>query len=224
MNPPVQNQNPIPGAESAPVSELAAEVAKTQEVKVELPTNTIRSGGGINLVPLPTVQEVQTEERKGKFNVGGAFTVLLLVIFSLAIVGYNAYARITLSSKNAELKKVEKEIQAFSYAIKSNNEILDRYSLYQNVEDKTFSPKEVLVFWQDVSKGLGTVEGIELSEGLKFVIRGSAKNLTDVAKLWHFLSIDQRISRVNLDSMSVTDKGVQFSFAGDLNFDYFSAK
>jgi hypothetical protein len=138
MNPPVQNPT------TPAVPDLAAEVAKVEETKVEIPLNAIRTGSGINLVPLPTTQEVQLEERKGKFNVGSAVTVLILVIFSLAIVGYNAYARITLSSKNSELSKVEKEVQTFSYAIKSNNEILDRYALYQNVEDKTFSLKKFL--------------------------------------------------------------------------------
>src|SRR5690606_38041553 len=109
--------------------------------------------------------------------------------------------------------------------------ILRRVDLYQSIEAATFSPKEVLLYWQELFGKFGEIDKIELTSGLNFQISGSANNLTEVSRLWHLLSVDKRVARVTLGSVDTayldsdeTVKKASYTFEGELDFNYFSSE
>ncbi|MCA9375255.1 hypothetical protein KC622_02915 [Candidatus Dojkabacteria bacterium] len=193
--------------------------------------STIYFGNGINLVPILSDEEEKLEEKKLNFNYFGAFVLLFLAILALVLIGIKAYNQSELSNEKSSLAAAEKEFRGKSDIIQANNSILRRVDLYQNIEAATFSPKEALLYWQELFGKFGTISKIELTSGLNFQISGSASNLTEVSRLWHLLSVDERVARVNLDSVdtayvdeTTSGKKASYTFTGELNFDYFSSE
>jgi hypothetical protein len=161
-------------------------------------------------------------ERKGKFNTFAAFLILFLVIITIGVLGFNIFMNMRLDAAQDELKQLENEVTSSSTTLRSNSQLLDRVYLYRDVQESTLSPKEVLVYWRELTADYGEIETVELEDGLQFVLDGSTDKLTEVAFLWHKLSIDDRVSNINLKSVSQDSEGnVSYSFEGDLNFDYF---
>src|SRR5690606_30793248 len=112
--------------------------------------STIYFGDGINLMPLLSDDEKVLEEKKLNFNYFGAFVLLFLAILALVLIGLKAYYQSELTNEKANLLEKENEFRGKSEVIHSNNSILRRVDLYQSIEAATFSPKEVLLYWQEL--------------------------------------------------------------------------
>jgi len=178
---------------------------------------------GMNLIPPASKEVVAEEEKKGKFNIGGALAILLLVIVSIAIISYNIVQKQKLASIISERSKLEKEVLGYSDQIYKNRELLDRVNLYSEIQRESTSYKEIFEYWEDISMNLATIEEIKLGDDLGFSVNGRADSLMDVAKVWHFLSIDDRVVNVNLESFGKDGSGVSFIFNGTLNSEYFKS-
>ncbi len=192
-----------------------------KKAKVEKKFKNMRSGGGINLIPELSEQEVRVEGRKISLNLGSAFALLVLVIFSIAVVGYNVISKMSLNTKREQLFALEESSRARSDLIGYNDEILKRVSLYRDIEQSSFSTKNILDYFNAVSNNLGSINVIEFDSGLQFTLNGTASTLTDASKLWHLLANDDQISTVTLKSVIKDGAVVRFVFEGILNFDSF---
>lgn len=182
----------------------------------------INSGGGINLVPTLSKDEQQALERKSKFSFAAAFFILSLVVISIIVVGFNIFTKFRLNLEQQRVKTLEAQVLERGDVLRSNNELLDRISLYKNVQQSTLSPKEIMVYWMELTADYGQIENIEISGGVKFNFRGSANSLNDVAILWHKLSIDERVTNINLENVGKSSDGkIIYSFEGQLNPEYF---
>jgi len=215
-------QDVIPN--STPKSE-GANVYK-EKMKVEsigsnnvLPNMTISEG--INLIPTQTEEEIVSEKRKTGINYVSLVIVITIAVLSILIVGFNFVNRSILKNNQAQLTELESQVKKNSKIVTSNDAIIEKFDLYNDVQEGIFSPKEVLLYWQTLSEEFGVIDKIELTGGLNFTFIGKTDDLAETAKLWHLLSVDERVESIVLESVSTTSEGVSYSFSGKLDFDYF---
>ncbi len=186
-----------------------------------------RSDGGFNLIADQLEKAEKESQQKFRVDIRVVLFVFFVVLISLGVVGYNGYATILLNREKAKLEALETSFEDYVYTIQANNQINERYIFYNEVQEGFISSKEVLNFWQEVSDNLAEIRNIELTRGVNFEVSGRSENLRDVTKLWHFLSIDDRVKSVTLDSMSIPredDGHLTFSFKGVLNLEYFNKR
>ena len=204
-------------------------IQKSQEDKQEEAKDVSLHGGsgGFNLIA-PQIEKVQEEtQKKFRIDIRIVLFVFFVVLVSLGVVGYNWYVTIRLNREKARLESLEGEFRDYEYTVRANNQILERYDLYRDIQEGFISSKEVLNFWQEVSQNLGEIRNIELNRGVNFDVSGRSDNLRDVTRLWHFLSIDDRVNSVTLENVSIPredDRELSFSFKGVLNLDYFNKR
>ncbi len=216
----------------------------TQEEKIseskEKETPILIKKGSVDLMPVLSEKEQKSVEQKHSFDFKSVVFILIVVIASVGFVIYTNMIKNQLDQENAVLSDLRKELELEADIIYDNNQVLNRYLLYNYLQSNFFSSKEVLVFWRDVSEGLCEIDSIELSYRgslIGYEIRGRSDSLMNVAKFWHFLSIDSRVSKVVLEGVSlpvvVMDSeeeegfedsigfGASFSFSGNLDIKYF---
>lgn len=201
--------------------------AQQQEFKPKAPVKG--AGASVDLMSKLSEKETKVVEKKHSIDFRSVIFVLFVAILGLIFVFYTNYIQRVFEREEAKLESLENQLEAETNLININNKVLDRYDLYNYVQDNFFSSKEVLVFWQEVSEDLCEITSIEISrerEDLEYEIRGVSESLLNVAKFWHFISIDSRVSEVHLESMSLPDlddeeSDVVFNFSGKLNIEYF---
>jgi hypothetical protein len=190
-------------------------------------TSLHKSGKGFNLIA-PQLEKVEKETKeKFRVDIRVVLFVFFVVLVSLGIAGYNWYVTMNLEKEKEELVELKESLKDYEYTIQANNQILERYTLYGSIREGFISSKEVLNFWQEVSDNLGEIRNIELSDGVNFEVSGRAGSLRDVTRLWHFLSIDDRVKSVTLEGVSIPSergKELNFSFKGVLNLEYFNKR
>lgn len=214
-----------PQAEVPPV-DVASEVAPVEEAEPSKPKEQFRnmnSGEGINLVPGLSEEEEVLEEKKLKFNTSGMGFMVALAAITIAVLGVNAYYRILLNGERKQVETLKTEVLTKSYLANNNNQILDRIYLLKDIESNTYSPQEVFDYWTEVTQEFGEIVNFEINNELEFRLEGSSESLEDATKLWHLLSIDDRVSQITLRNVSKEiDSNVVFvSFEGELNYEVF---
>ncbi len=197
-------------------------VKEQEEKKKKKQLNNINYGDSINLIPRKTEHEVKVEKTTSGFNIGGALAILVLVVISLVIVGYNFIIKKQLErEKNVLVQDLEPQVKDDLDIIDGNMAIKTKLNLYKEVEEQTLPYKEILLYWYEVSNSLGTIEEISISEDLSFKISGKADDLEGLAKIWHFMCVDESIVDSNLSKFSASNDSATFEFTGQLNYDYF---
>lgn len=184
----------------------------------------LHMGGGINLLPTMTEEEIVIEKRAISANMFAAVAIVILVLVTLGIYGYMVIVRLNLRNERVKLQDMENRLYSQQQILKANNDILLRFDLYESVQKSTFSPKEVLVYWRDLVSGYGTLQKVELSGGMGFKVEGDSNSLRDTAFLWHLIIVDEKVDNANLRRFSKTQEGSTYSFDGNLNFSYFVNK
>ena len=199
---------------------------KKSQVSVDKKDNPLilNINEGINLLPPATSDEIARNERKASFNIAGAVFILVLVLLSIGIIGSNFIAKLENQGQKKILTRIEKEVLQDQDTLTKNSYILRRIKLFDSIQQNTVSYREVFEYWDQVSSKLGKISNIELDPDLHFIVRGEASSLTDVAKLWHLLSMDSRVNIVNLNSVGSYANKTTFEFEGQLNYDYFKNK
>jgi hypothetical protein len=223
-----------PTPQSAPI---AKEPVKQAEVKAEtkavekpkkvpkknkLPGNFTRSEGGINLIPPLTEEEKKTETSKFRLNLSAAYTVLFLVVLSILVLGFNGISKMALNAEKEQLFELEKRSNLRSDLLSYNDEILRRVNLYNNIEESTFSSKEIVEYWQSISQGFAVITNVELTKGLGFTVTGTASSLTNVSRLWFLLANDSHVASVTLKTVVKDGATARFTFEGELNLTEFA--
>lgn len=178
---------------------------------------------GINLIPKLTEEEMKHEEKKAILNVSSAFSFLSLVVISVFVVSFNIFSKIEVNNKRLELTNYETVIKRSIQTIIDNNDIVDRVYLYQDIEEQTFSPKEVIDYIETIAEKSGgiNIDAYDIGDELDFEFSGSSTDLEKVSKFWYLLCSDKSIEIVNLDSISKTNSGTNFSFSGKLIYEDF---
>lgn len=178
---------------------------------------------GLNLMPQMTAQEKVVEKAKSRFSIGSVLSLVLLVLISIGIVGFNIISKQVLNSKKEELYEYENVLEQKSDMIVSNNAILDRIILYKSVKNKTYSYKDIITFFNKIASKAGNIQikNLDISESYAFELSGTAMSLESVSKLWYLLGTDPSIETINLESVGKTESNVNISFEGKLNMKNF---
>jgi hypothetical protein len=208
--------------------EIDQQKKEIKEKKTE-PKISIKGGASVDLMSKLSEEESKVVEQKHSIDLRSVIFVLFVAIIGLVFVFYTNNIKRTFEREESRLADLESQLEAEVSLIRTNNKVVNRYDLYNYVQENFFSSKEVLVFWQEVSEDLCEISGIELSRQrgeLEYEIRGVSENLINVAKFWHFISIDSRVSEVHLENMLLPDADaesseVRFTFHGKLNIEYF---
>lgn len=178
---------------------------------------------GLNLIPTPTKEEVAKEGKKAALNIGSAFSLLTLVLVSVFVISFNIMSKMELNKNRESLYAYETEIKRSSQEIIDNNEVVDRIFLYKSIQEKTFSPKAVIEYVEDIAEKSGgiNIKTYDIQEDLTFEIAGESQDLEKVSKFWYLLCNDDAILDVNLNSVSKGGEGATFSFEGQFVYEYF---
>lgn len=207
----------------APVKVAPSNVTDKALPKVEPPVNPTPVDAGINLIPTMTTEEVVVEEKKKKLNVGSIVSLLILVVISILIVGFNIISKLEVNNEKKVLGTYETSLQKSIQKMTSSDEITDRVLLYKDIEGKTYSPKKVVEYLKTVAakSGSANITKFTLGNDLSFTIEGTASDLENVSKLWYLLSNDPEVSDVTLKSVNNGANSAAFSFEGNMVFNYF---
>ena len=201
--------------------EITEDQPKVLDSEAQMQADTI----GINLIPTLTEEEVVVEESKKKMNIGSILSLLTLVLVSLGIVAFNIFTKTRLNMAKEELYVYENKVMGVSQKIINNNEILERVSLYKDIEKGAFSPKEVIDYINDIadkSGGNTKINDFTFGDDLVFTFAGTANDLEEVSKLWYLLTHDPKVEIINLESVGKGANSVRFDFEGKLVFDDFT--
>ncbi len=205
--------------------QVKSETSQASESKI--PKNAVIQGDSINLMPKLTQEEAQIVETKQSVDLRAVIFLLFVAILSIGFVIYTNHVNSELEEEERKLENLERQLEAEARMIHDNNQILNRYELFEYIKENFFSSKEVLVFWEEISGDLGEINSIELGDDLEYEISGTSESLLNVAKFWHLLSLDIRVTEVHLESLSVPvdedkeEDEARFSFSGTLDIDHF---
>lgn len=178
----------------------------------------IMAESGVNLIPTLSKEEVIVAEKKKKLNVGSIVSLLILVVVSILIVGFNIVSRMALNNEQAKLNTYEAKVTKMTQKMISSNEITERIQLYNRVLSETYSPKSVVDYINAIASksGNSVVNKFSLGQDLLFTIEGKAADMENVSKFWYLLSNDPKIESVALQSVGNSGNSIRFIFKGKL--------
>ena len=196
------------------------EVAQTP--KAPMAENLVAEQG-INLIPTLSKEEVAVVEKKKKLNIGSIVSLLILVVVSILIVGFNIVSKMVLNTEKNKLANYEAQVNKVTQKIISSNEISERTNLYQDILGEAYSPKEVVDYINTLAarSGSATVIKFSITGDLTFSIEGEANDLEDISKFWYILSSDPKVESVTLQSVGNNVNSIRFSFKGKFLIDEF---
>jgi len=173
---------------------------------------------GVNLIPTLSKEEVVVAEKKKKLNVGSIVSLLILVVISILIVGFNIVSRMALNNEKTKLNTYETQVTKIAQKMIASNEITERIQLYNRVLSETYSPKSVVDYINAIASksGTSTVSTFSLGQDLLFTIEGKATDMENVSKFWYLLSNDPKMETVTLQSVGNNGNYIRFIFKGKL--------
>ena len=206
------------------------EATQTQNIKQETkqaetppvakqPAPTPDISEGFNLIPAMSQEEKVIEKTKSTVSIGSVISLIVLVVISLVIVGFNILSKEILNSRNKQLFAAENRVNQQIDKLSANEDIVDRAVLYNNVKKGAFSHRKIIEFFSRMGTKIGdiNIKSVMISEQLQFTYAGSTSSLENLSKLWYVLGIDENIETINLQSVSKNPNGVNFTFDGKLN-------
>lgn len=203
-------QSPVPATEQQPVQ---------PRDNASMPgIENILEEKSINLIPTLSKEEVVVAEKKKKLNVGSIMSLLILVIVSILIFGFNIVSRLALNKEKEDLKTYEVRITQMAQKMISSNEITGRIQLYNRVLGETYSSKSVVDYINAIATKSGTavVGKFSLGQDLAFTIEGNASDLENVSKFWYLLSNDPKMETITLQTVGNGEDNARFMFKGKL--------
>ncbi|MHC1716925.1 MAG: hypothetical protein AB9915_03535 [Candidatus Dojkabacteria bacterium] len=217
---------PVPESTTPPSSpNLPKEKQEIKDQKKEEKdpnVNIVGSESGINLIPILSDTEVKEEKKKRKVNLSAITSLIILFIISILIVGFNILFKLQLNSEKDKLSKQEVNMSVLSQKIINNNEIVDRVSLFNDIEKGRYSAKEVMEHVNDIAlkADCGLISfSFTGTNGIEF--NGKAQSLEDVAKFWYLLGNDTKVEKISLKSVGKGLQDISFSFFGTFVLDNF---
>ena len=202
------------------------EERKTKKIITKVPDTAFSGKEGINLIPPIPLEVKQKQEEYITLGVNFAFSLLLFIVLTIAIAGFNLWVELNNKVAKKQLDTLETQILDKSPILIRNNQLVDRIFIYKSIEESLYDPKMVLTYWDEIMQNFGEITEIKINKDLRFEITGNANSLRDVATIWHLLSVDKRVNKVVLESFSKQNskdgkETVSFVFVGSLNFEAF---
>lgn len=221
----MNNQQPVVGKKiekevlaQKPVVKVEQPVLKPKAVTPKPGIENIMAEESINLIPTLSKEEVVVAEKKKKLNVGSITSLLILVIVSILIVGFNIVSRMALNNEKEKLETYENKVTKMTQKMISSNQITERIQLYNKVLGETYSPKSVVDYINAIASRSGTseVSSFSLGQDLLFTIEGKASDMENISKFWYLLSNDPKMETVALQTVGNSGSFVRFTFKGKL--------
>lgn len=168
----------------------------------------------INLVPILSKSEIVQEKKKVKLNIGSILSIIIFLTITIIIVLFSMISKIQVQKAQSELSKQEAEVKQLSSVILSNEEILRRIYLYQDISSNQYSARKIFEYFTQIASNLGDIELDQFDfQSVKSVsFEGKCPSLDDLAKFWYLLSEDELVSRVSLEQFNKLDSVVKFEF------------
>ncbi|HNW32651.1 MAG TPA: hypothetical protein PKL44_00160 [Candidatus Dojkabacteria bacterium] len=168
----------------------------------------------INLVPILSKSEIVQEKKKVKLNIGSILSIIIFLTITIIIVLFSTISKIQVQKAQSELSKQEVEVKQLSSVILSNEEILRRIYLYQDISSNQYSARKIFEYFTQIASNLGDIELDQFDfQSVKSVsFEGKCPSLDDLAKFWYLLSEDDLVSRVSLEQFNKLDSVVKFEF------------
>lgn len=198
-------------------------VVKTPKTPVEAPKvenpQVTNISEGFNLIPEMSKEEKIVEKTKSTVSIGSVVSLIILVVISLLVVGFNILSKQILNTRSGQLSSAESRVRQQVDKLNANEEIISRAILYNKVKEGAFSHRGIIEFFSRMGTKIGDVQirSVMISEELQFEYSGNTTNLETLSKLWYILGIDENIQEVNLASVSKNNNRVNFSFEGVLD-------
>lgn len=168
----------------------------------------------INLVPILSKSEIVQEKKKVKLNIGSILSIIIFLTITIIIVLFSTISKIQVQKAQSELSKQEAEVKQLSSVILSNEEILRRIYLYQDISSNQYSARKIFEYFTQIASNLGDIELDQFDfQSVKSVsFEGKCPSLDDLAKFWYLLSEDDLVSRASLEQFNKLDSVVKFEF------------
>lgn len=194
---------------------------ETLETKKDLPP--IIDDDGINLVPVMTKTEVVVEKKKNRVNISAVVSIVVFLLITIFVVAFSAFSKTQLNKEKQNLFALENEVKGQSSVLLDNQEILKRVYLYRDVSSSQFSARKIFDYFSGIASRQGSVVFREFIFGseTEHTFEGSADSLDTASKLWYLLQSDEKVESVNMDNLSKSQAGVNFSFKVVLKKDAF---
>ncbi|HPQ79197.1 MAG TPA: hypothetical protein PLG47_01955, partial [Candidatus Dojkabacteria bacterium] len=168
----------------------------------------------INLVPILSKSEIVQEKKKVKLNIGSILSIIIFLTITIVIVLFSTISKIQVQNAQEELNKQEAEVKQFSSVILSNEEILKRIYLYQDISSNQYSARKIFEYFTKIASNL---DGVELDkfnfQSVKSVsFEGRCPSFEHLAKFWYLLSEDDVVDRVSLEQFNKAGSVIRFVF------------
>ena len=168
----------------------------------------------INLVPILSKSEIVQEKKKVKLNIGSILSIIIFLTITIVIVLFSTISKIQVQNAQEELNKQEAEVKQFSSVILSNEEILKRIYLYQDISSNQYSARKIFEYFTKIASNL---DGVELDkfnfQSVKSVsFEGRCPSFEHLAKFWYLLSEDDVVDTVSLEQFNKAGSVIRFVF------------
>jgi len=168
----------------------------------------------INLVPILSKSEIVQEKKKVKLNIGSILSIIIFLTITIVIVLFSTISKIQVQNAQEELNNQEEEVKQFSSVILSNEEILKRIYLYQDISSNQYSARKIFEYFTKIASNL---DGVELDkfnfQSVKSVsFEGRCPSFEHLAKFWYLLSEDDVVDRVSLEQFNKAGSVIRFVF------------
>ncbi len=180
----------------------------------------------INLIPIMTKSEVIAEDKKVKLNVAAILSIIVFLVITITVVGYNIISKNQLSNAEEKLKTTEQEVKGLSSKILTNEEILKRIYLYKDISSNQYSARKIFDYFSKIASFDYRIQldSFIFRSNTSVSFEGTAPSLDTAAKFWYLLGEDKKITSVQLDSLGKSKDNVQFSFVVTLVSDAFNTE
>lgn len=173
----------------------------------------------INLIPLPSEEQVKKEISKEKKSLSGISFIALTIFVAVSVLGLNLWAKLRLNRVNQNVAEMKNEILQYQLNEVQKKTLDNKLDAYKAVVNEDFNANKVMEYLLEVAEGLTDVRTLYLDNSLRFEMTGTSSSYANVARLWHDISRDSDFfESISLDRVSKSlDTGkVSFSFSGNL--------
>lgn len=196
-------------------------VKKTEEIKpVESPKKVeqevpfVKTGGGINLVPIMSEEEVVTVEKKKKLNISAIINIIIFLVITIVVVAFSTITKLQVEDEKKKLMTLEEEVKKYSSEILANQEIMGRIDLYKEISSNQYSTRNIFDYFSAIAikNGNTNLSSFTFTSDTDVSFQGRTNTLDSLAKFWYLLENDEKVVKVSMDSMSRSGDSVKFEF------------
>lgn len=174
----------------------------------------VKTGSGINLIPVMSKEEVVVAEKKKKFNISAIISIILFLIITIAVVTFSTVSKLKVEDEKKKLLVLEEEVKKYSSEILANQEIVKRIDLYKEISSNQYSPRSIFDYFSAIALRNGNTELSQFvfTSDTSVSFEGRSNTLDTLAKFWYLLENDPKVEKVVMDSMSRSSDYVKFGF------------